>query len=67
MIAQATKNARESAARFAADSGQDVAGIRRAYQGVFQILPRDGTYTVPEPQQIHKTVRVVSTIDFYVE
>ncbi len=67
MIAQATKNARAAAGQFAADSGTQVGGIRRAYQGVFQILPRDDTYTVPAAQQIHKRVRVVSTLDFYLE
>lgn len=67
MIAQATKNAREAADRFAADSGQKVGSIRRAYQGMFQILARDQTYTVSEAQQMNKTVRVVSTVDFYLE
>ncbi len=67
MIAEATKNAREAADQFAADSGAEVGGIRRAYQGVFQILPRDNSYAVPAAQQINKTVRVVSTLDFYLE
>ena len=67
MIAQATKNARDAADQFANDSGQTVTGIRRAYQGMFQILPRDQTYTIPESAQKYKTVRVVSTIDFYLE
>jgi uncharacterized protein len=67
MIAEATKNARDAAAQFAKDSGQEVGEIRSAYQGVFQILPRDETYTIPEPQQVNKTVRVVSTLDFYLE
>lgn len=67
MIAEATRNARDAAAQFAADSGQAVGGIRSAYQGIFQILPRDETYILPEAQQINKTVRVVSTLDFYLE
>jgi len=67
MIAQATKNAREAADQFAADSGQEVGSIRRAHQGVFQILPRDETYVVPENTQKYKTIRVVSTLDFYLE
>lgn len=67
MIADATQNAREAADQFAKDSGTEVGSIRSAYQGVFQILPRDQTYTVPEAQQINKTVRVVSTLDFYLE
>lgn len=67
MIAQATQNAREAAAQFAKDSGQEVGEIRTAYQGIFQILARDDTYAVSEPQQINKTIRVVSTVDFYLE
>lgn len=67
MIADATQNAREAATQFAADSGEQVGGIKRAYQGVFQILARDDTYMVSEPNQMNKTVRVVSTIDFYLE
>jgi hypothetical protein len=67
MIAQATKNAKAGAAEFAEHSGQKVGRIKYASQGVFQILPRDQTYSLPEAQQINKTVRVVSTIQFYLE
>ena len=67
MIAEATKNARDAAKQFAADSGAEVGSIRRAYQGIFQILPRDDTYTVSPDQQIYKRIRVVSTLDFYLE
>ena len=41
MIADATARAREAADKFAADSGARIGGIRRANQGVFQILARD--------------------------
>ena len=67
MLAEAVKNARDSAEEFAKDSGQDVGEIKRAYQGVFQILPRDPVAYVSEQNQRYKRVRVVSTIDFYVE
>ena len=67
MIAQATQNAKEGAAQFAKHSGQQVGDIKYASQGVFQILSRDRTYAVPEAQQINKRVRVVSTIQFYLE
>lgn len=67
MIARATKNARLGAKEFADNSGQKVGKIKNASQGVFQILPRDQSYAVPEAQQINKTVRVVSTIQFYLE
>ena len=64
MIAEATAAARAAAERFAADSGGHLAGIRRARQGVFQILPRDKAPGLQESKQILKTVRVVSTLDF---
>jgi hypothetical protein len=64
MIAEATKRAREGAEQFAADSGSLVGGIRRASQGLFQILARDDTPGVAEQRQVAKTVRVVTTIDY---
>jgi len=64
MIAEATKRAREGAEQFAADSGSRVGGIRRASQGLFQILTRDDTPGTSEQRQINKTVRVVSTVDY---
>lgn len=67
MIAEATRNARKAAREFAKNSGQEVGGIKYASQGVFQILPRDESYVVSESQQRQKTVRVVSTIRFYLE
>ncbi|MFW5952251.1 MAG: SIMPL domain-containing protein [Gemmatimonadota bacterium] len=65
MIAEAMASARESAAQFAEDSGSRLGGIRRANQGVFQILPRDAAPGMGEADQVNKTVRVVSTIDYY--
>ena len=59
MIAEATRNARDAARQFAADSGSAVEGIRRASQGYFSISDRD-QYT-PEI----KTVRVVNTVDYF--
>lgn len=67
MIAKATANARQAAKEFAENSGSKVGDIKHASQGVFQILPRDETYAVPEAQQKNKTIRVVSTIQFYLE
>jgi hypothetical protein len=67
MIAEATKNARSSAEQFARDSGSELAGIRRANQGVFVILARDKAPMLQEQKQIRKTVRVVSTLDYYLE
>jgi len=67
MLNEAVKNARESAQEFANESGADVGGIKRAYQGVFQILPRDPVAYVSEQHQRYKRVRVVSTVDFYIK
>ncbi len=64
MIAEATKSAREGAEQFAKDSSSRISGIRRANQGLFQILPRDDTPGMRQENQIAKTVRVVSTIDY---
>lgn len=64
MIAEATKSAREAAEQFARDSGAEVGGIKSAYQGVFQILPRDSDNGYAERQSRYKTVRVVSTVTF---
>ncbi|MBK8908072.1 MAG: SIMPL domain-containing protein [Rhodospirillales bacterium] len=64
MIADATQNARDAAEQFAADSGSDIGGIRRASQGLFQILPRDQAPGLQESAQIHKTIRVVTTVEY---
>ena len=64
MIAEATKNARSAAEKFTADSGVKVGEVRRASQGVFEILARDETPGVFEPSQVNKKVRVVSTLEF---
>ena len=75
MITEATRNARSSADRFAADSGSQVGAIRDANQGVFSIsAANQGSATGDDSgfsadQQadtsIMKKVRVVSTIDYY--
>jgi hypothetical protein len=65
MIKEATGNARQAAEQFAADSRSQLGGIRQANQGVFVILPRDQAQGVTEESQIVKTVRVVSTIQYY--
>ncbi|NNC72336.1 MAG: SIMPL domain-containing protein [Sphingomonadaceae bacterium] len=68
MVAEATRDARESANQFAEDSGTDVGGIRSATQGYFSISSRDGDaggYGVADTP--YKLVRVVTTIDFYLD
>jgi hypothetical protein len=64
MIAEATKNARAAAEQFARDSGSELGGIRRANQGVFEILPRDKAPMLEADRQIEKTVRVVATLEY---
>src|SRR5262245_9764112 len=64
MIAEATARAREGAEQFAKDSRSRLAGIRRASQGVFEILPRDQAQGIGEGSQVAKVVRVVSTVEF---
>ncbi len=67
MIAEATAAAREAAERFAEDSRSRVGGIRRANQGIFQILPRDDAPGVQEPYERFKRIRVVSTVEYYLD
>jgi hypothetical protein len=59
MIEEATRNARESAGKFAADSGSNLGKIKRASQGQFSIDDRDAS------TPYIKKVRVVSTIEYY--
>jgi len=65
MIAEATAAARQAAEQFAGDSKTSLGGIRQANQGVFVILPRDQASGVTEESQLFKTVRVVATVDYY--
>lgn len=58
MLGEAIKNARETAAQFAKDSGSSVGGIARGNQGVFDISDKDPGS--PE----YKKIRVVSTLRF---
>ena len=67
MIAEATAEAREAASQFAKDANTKLGSLRRANQGVFQILARDQAPGISEQQQADKTVRVVSTVTYYLE
>ncbi|HEU5050331.1 MAG TPA: SIMPL domain-containing protein [Gemmatimonadales bacterium] len=64
MIAEATAQARQAAEQFARDAASDLGAIRRANQGVFEILPRDQASGIREESQIVKTLRVVTTVEF---
>ena len=65
MLEQATKNAKESAEEFAKASGSTVGKIRKASQGVFSILSQDDMGA--ERESISKKIRVVSTIEFWLD
>ena len=71
MIAEATRNAREAAQQFARDSDTDVGGIRQATQGYFSIGARDGDVDTDGGSSAGDSplqkVRVVTTIDFYLD
>ncbi len=67
MIADATARAREAAEQFARDSHSDLGGIRQANQGIFEILPRDQAPGMSSESQINKTVRVVSTVEYFLK
>ena len=67
MLAEATGRAREAAEEFALASMSSVGKIRRANQGVFQILPRDPAPGQQEQNQLFKTVRVVTTVEYLLE
>ncbi len=67
MLEQATKNAAAAAAEFAKASSSKVGNIRRASQGVFSILPREQGGSESEAQSIDKTVRVVSTVEYWLD
>lgn len=60
MIEESTKNARLAAEKFAKDSDSELGKIRRATQGQFSIMDRDGN--TPHI----KNVRVVSTVEYYI-
>ena len=61
MIEEATKNAREAAAKFAKDSDSELGKIKRATQGQFSIDNRDAN------TPYIKRIRVVTTIEYSLE
>ena len=68
MIAEATRNARNSAEQFARDSGVEVGRLKSASQGYFSVGPRDGEDCDDCGSTGGSTpfqkVRVVTTIDY---
>ena len=61
MIQEANRNARLAAERFAADANSPVGAVRHAIQGPFEV--NDVNSASPE----RKLVRVVTTVDFYLQ
>jgi hypothetical protein len=59
MIEEATKNARQTAEKFAKDSNSELGKIKRASQGTFSIENRDSN------TPYIKRIRVVSSITYY--
>lgn len=66
LISDATKNARASAERFAADSAKKVGAIRSAQQGLIQIFGEEGNDEGSGfvSTSYRKKTRVVNTIEF---
>lgn len=67
MIAEATARAREAADQFARDSRSRLGGIRRANQGIFEIVGREQAPGIMSEGQIAKLVRVVSTVEYFLD
>ena len=67
MLKEATQNARQAADEFALNSQSKVGKIKSANQGVFSILPREEIPDQSEREQMNKKVRVVSTVEYYLE
>lgn len=68
LLGEATRNARVAAEQFAGDAGGKVGGIKEAAQGSFSILAKNSSESYGEDDtSVNKTVRVVTTITFYME
>jgi len=73
MITEATRNARAAADRFAADAGSKLGSIRTASQGIFSISAADeagqddSSGSANGDSSPMKTVRVVTTVEYYLE
>lgn len=70
LIAEATKNAQEVARGFAKTTNSKLGGIRKANQGTFTVTSPDASPNQDYDQGVEslmKKIRVVSTIEFYLE
>lgn len=66
LLAQATKNAREQAEKFASDAGAKLGALRNANQGVITIGDGDGNDGDAGSARV-KRLRVVSTFEYVLE
>ena len=66
LLAEATGNARQQAAKFAADAGAVLGQLKNANQGVIRVLDDDGSEADTD-RTIGKRLRVVSTFEFELE
>ncbi|MDR2098498.1 MAG: SIMPL domain-containing protein [Rickettsiales bacterium] len=72
MLEEAIKNAKFAADEFAKASGAKIGNIRKASQGVFSIRAKDsseGSHAdqYQEEQSINKKIRVVSTVEYWLD
>lgn len=70
LIAAAIKNAQEIAKSFAKTTGSNVGGIRKANQGVIRLTSPDASPNQEYDEGLNslmKMIRVVSTLEFYLE
>lgn len=64
LLAQATRNAREQAQKFAAEAGAELGALKSANQGVIQVSGGDGGGESDEAAARRKRLRVVSTFEY---
>jgi hypothetical protein len=67
LLTEATRRAREAAQQFAQQSGARVGGIQNANQGVIEVNPAVEIPNESGEKQIDKTVRVVTTITYFIK
>ena len=67
LLEEATRNAREQAAKFAADAGAELGPLKSANQGVIRVLDDDGGDNDSTGRTMGKRLRVVSTFEFGLE
>ena len=67
MIADAIGSANLAAQRFTDESDTKLGAMKRGSQGVFTILPKHRFVGAEQSKQIEKTLRVVSTVSYYID